>query len=135
MFFITISLFISARLICPCFHLLSISGVKLLHIHLQTPSMNPAEHMCTLNWPNLFFKTTELFSYLTVFWFLTSLSALFSELSKAQRLFAKDMMEFKFECIGNQLTDDEAFICKCCFYFQPVLVLTIGFLYGALILW
>lgn len=36
----------------------------------------------------------------------------FSEFSKAQRALAKDLMEFKFECIGNQLTDDEIFICK-----------------------
>uniref|UniRef100_A0A0B7A147 PH domain-containing protein n=1 Tax=Arion vulgaris TaxID=1028688 RepID=A0A0B7A147_9EUPU len=34
------------------------------------------------------------------------------QFSKAQRTFAKDMMEFKFECIGNQLTDDEIFISK-----------------------
>ncbi|CAG5135137.1 unnamed protein product [Candidula unifasciata] len=34
------------------------------------------------------------------------------QLSKAQRIFAKDMMNFKFECIGNQLTDDEIVISK-----------------------
>ncbi|XP_059152169.1 rho GTPase-activating protein 26-like isoform X3 [Physella acuta] len=32
------------------------------------------------------------------------------QFSKAQRALAKDLMEFKFECIGNQLTDDEIFI-------------------------
>ncbi|KAH9492048.1 Rho GTPase-activating protein 26, partial [Bulinus truncatus] len=32
--------------------------------------------------------------------------------SKAQKALAKDLMEFKFECIGNQLTDDEIFISK-----------------------
>ncbi|BFZ14765.1 hypothetical protein BsWGS_17803 [Bradybaena similaris] len=34
------------------------------------------------------------------------------QFSKAQKLLAKDLMEFKFECIGNQLTDDEIFISK-----------------------
>ncbi|XP_013084458.2 rho GTPase-activating protein 26-like isoform X3 [Biomphalaria glabrata] len=32
------------------------------------------------------------------------------QFSKAQKALAKDLMEFKFECIGNQLTDDEIFI-------------------------
>ncbi|BFZ24097.1 hypothetical protein BsWGS_27136 [Bradybaena similaris] len=39
------------------------------------------------------------------------------QLSKAQRIFAKDMMNFKFECIGNQLTDDEIVISKSLFEF------------------
>ncbi|XP_035825315.1 rho GTPase-activating protein 26 isoform X4 [Aplysia californica] len=32
------------------------------------------------------------------------------QFSKAQKAFAKDLMDFKFECIGDQLTDDENFI-------------------------
>ncbi|CAL1533520.1 unnamed protein product [Lymnaea stagnalis] len=32
------------------------------------------------------------------------------QFSKAQKALAKDLMDFKFECIGNQLTDDEMFI-------------------------
>ena len=37
----------------------------------------------------------------------------FAALSKAQRAFSNTLINFKFECIGSEQTDDEAVIGKC----------------------
>jgi hypothetical protein len=40
----------------------------------------------------------------------TCLAICVSDLSKAQRSFAKTLIDFKFECIGSEQTDDEIVI-------------------------
>ena len=52
-------------------------------------------------------------NYEAVFSVLLDIFSLSTEFSKAQKAFAKDLKEFEFECIGDQLTDEEKLICKC----------------------
>ena len=49
-----------------------------------------------------------------MFWSLCHGACTFSVsgLAKAQKAFSQNLIDFKFECIGQQQTDDEIIICK-----------------------
>ena len=43
---------------------------------------------------------------------MSCLFSFLSGLAKAQKTFSQNLIDFKFECIGQQQTDDEIIICK-----------------------
>ena len=47
-----------------------------------------------------------------MFWSLCHGTFSVSGLAKAQKAFSQNLIDFKFECIGQQQTDDEIIICK-----------------------